>query len=87
MQTVWITKYALTTGIHQAEFEGIFECNGVVNENTACVKDSVCPYNRLYHKGEWHKTEAEAKKKANEMRLKKIKSLEKQIEKLHKLEF
>ena len=87
MQTVWITKYALSEGIHQAEFKGLYVRDGKVDEDVACVKDSLYPFNSLYHKGEWHKTEAGAKVKANEMRLKKIKSLEKQIEKLHKLEF
>ena len=85
MQTVWITKYALTKGIHQAEFKGFFEeSEGVFDETTVEINDT---FNTLYFKGDWHKTEAEAKKKANEMRLKKIKSLEKQIERLKKLEF
>ena len=83
MQTVWITKNIFTDGIYEAELTDA----EMQIPTSVRVIDKLHPYHRIYYEGEWHKTEAEAKSKANEMRLKKIKSLEKQLEKLHKLEF
>lgn len=40
-----------------------------------------------FHKGEWFKTKEEVIQKAEEMRLKKIKSLEKQLNKFRQMEF
>ncbi len=77
---VWITKYALTKGILEEE--------GEVSKNNAdylMVKDYCQDF---YEEGnEWHKTRESAIKKSEEMRLKKIESLKKQIEKLEKMKF
>lgn len=78
---VYITKYALTQGIFEAEaeecpgFKGMIEISG--------------EYPEYYH-GEgkdWHRTKAGAVKRAEEMREKKILSLQKQIERLKNLKF
>ena len=77
---VWITKYALTKGIFTIEATEPNE-NGLIT-----------PINKLwdcYHgEGrEWHRTKEAAIERAEEMRLKKIASLEKQIDKIKKLNF
>lgn len=86
MQTVWITKTVFTDGIYEAEFKGYYKSSNKI-EDADIAKVVKHGIEHLFYKGDWHKTKAEAKVKANEMRLKKIKSLEKQIEKLKKLEF
>lgn len=76
---VYITKYALTKGIEvcEAETSDIYSDNIFTKEK----------YRRYFHKGDWWKNENEAIKKAEEMRVKKITSLEKQIQKLKNLKF
>lgn len=80
---VWITKYALTQGIDEVEAE-ICDSNmiKVKARGTGCIDE-------YYHgKGkEWHLDRESAVKKAEEMKLKKIASLEKQIKKLKELKF
>ena len=80
MMKVWITKYALTSGIKEIECE---DC-----ENGA-VKEIENPLPTFYHgEGkEWHRTKESAIQKAEEMRQKKIASLKKQIEKLEEMRF
>ena len=80
MMKVWITKYALTSGIKEIECE---DCeNGAVKE----IENSLPTF---YHgEGkEWHQTKESAIQKAEEMRQNKIASLKKQIEKLERLRF
>lgn len=83
---VWITKYALTQGVYEAEV--IDDCRDTdPSGNMIAVKEeSFTPY---YHgKGkEWHETKESAISKAEQMRQKKISSLKKQIEKLEKMKF
>ena len=74
--TVWITKYALTTGI--------METQAVINDTIAVyyvdgVRNSVYKH--------WVTSEEKAKERAEEMRFKKLKSLEKQIKKIKALIF
>lgn len=81
--TVWVTKYALTTGIEKHEAV------------TTCSDDMVCvrgdrikgEYDQHFHGKDWHTTEEEAKKRAEEMRVKKLKSMEKQMKKIKSLVF
>jgi hypothetical protein len=78
---VWITKYALTIGIESMD--------GEVSEQAPSM---FCPDNRAwsYFHGEgreWHRTEAAAIARAEEMRVAKIASLRKSITKLEKLSF
>lgn len=79
---VWITKYALRSGIFSAEVEEEDENDTVVVRND----NSLNPY---YHGDgrEWHRTKESAIAKAEDMRKKKITSLKKQIEKLENMEF
>ena len=77
---VWITKYALTTGIYEIEAE--------ITENGSAY-DMHASLPTFYHKEgkDWHRTKESAIKKAEEMRQKKIESLKKQIEKLEEMRF
>jgi hypothetical protein len=75
---IFNTKYALTDGIKEYEVE--------VGKNEDIVKIGSCSY--LHGEGkEWHRTIESANKRAEEMRQQKIKSLEKQLDKLKKLRF
>lgn len=76
---VYITKYALSSGIFDIDAE-IGE-SGMVSENSE--------YHRCFHgEGkEWHKTLENAKKYAEDMRLKKVASLKKQLAKYEKMRF
>lgn len=80
---VWITKYALTQGI--LEVEGIV-C-GPKSQMVKIFRDG--RHMELFHTEwkEWHRTEEGAKLKAEEMAVKKIESLNKQILKIQKLTF
>lgn len=82
MAKVFVTKYALTSGIKEIEGE-VMKSNWENWPN--CVKDGV--YNLRYIGKDAFLDKSEAIKKAEEMRKKKIISLRKQIEKLEKLTF
>ena len=83
MVHVWITKYALTSGIVECDAE-------------TCL--STCPdgkmiqrldttYREMYHKPNWHETKEAAIAKAEDMRKKKIASLKKAIAAMEALKF
>lgn len=71
---VWITTYALTSGIRQVPGRGV---------------GSSVFYDKMgaAHGRDWHLSEAAALARAEEMRLNKIKSITAQLEKLRKLTF
>lgn len=76
---VYITKYALTKGIYEAEAEESNNFPGMIT-----TKD----YSYFHGEGkDWTRTKETAIVRAEEMRLKRIESLKKQIEKLEKLKF
>lgn len=77
---VWITRYALTTGITEVEAEDCGDDMIRVREGSGFL---------FYHKEgrDWHRTKESAVAKAEEMRQKKITSLKKQIDKLEKMRF
>ena len=77
---VWITKYALTSGIFDVEAEQCVNIDAVSYMLPDC-------YRQYAYSGNWHKTFEAAVQRAEEMRAKKIASLKKQIEKLEKLRF
>ena len=79
--TAWVTKYALTTGIDKVSGN---VCHGISSEMLSYGTQS---FHATAHGDEWHRTEAEAVARAEQMRLKKIAGLEKQIAKLKKLSF
>lgn len=78
---VWITKYALTTGIYAAEAE---VCETVEDGTMIRVLSS---YGGYFHKPNWWDNEADAIRRAEVMRKRKIAGLQKQLEKLKALKF
>jgi hypothetical protein len=79
MIDVWITRYALTQGILQRRAE---------RPETDRFVVAFEPPNGLrwmYHKPYWHATLGDAKRHAEEMRLKSIESAKKRIKKLEAL--
>lgn len=80
MAKVYITKYALSTGIEKVDTE-LYK-SPIDNRYYTKVY-----YNRYYIGSEAFTVESQAIEKAEEMRVKKIASLKKQIEKLEKLNF
>ena len=83
---VYITKYALTQGIFEKDVE---ICQSTLNPNASNMIRVLDKFHEFYHgEGkEWHRTLESAIKRSEEMRLKKIGSLSKQIAKLQKLNF
>ena len=76
---VWITKYALT--------QGIFKLH-VTDIGDGMVRSADNAFEMYHEEGrDWHRTKESAIARAEEMRLKKITSLEKQIDKIKKLDF
>lgn len=80
---VWITKYALSSGIFQIEGE-----ISATNQDAIKVQRAG-RYPELFWKEgkDWHKTEESAKEHCRLMREAKISSLNKQIQKLKNLKF
>jgi len=76
---VWITKYAITRGIVEAESTPI--------EGDAVVAKIPDQWENYFRKPYWHETKEAAIAQAETMRQKKIKSLEREIEKIKKLTF
>ena len=82
-ETIWITKYALTTGIQKIE-------NAKIDGDMASWQSGgpgklIC---FAHGKGrEWHLSFALAVKRAQDTQLAKIHSLERQIERLENLDF
>lgn len=74
--TVWVTKWALTSGIIETEAE--------VRDEEMVNCGSRYGY---FHGNDWHRTRVAAVQRAEVMRLKKIASLKKQLEKLEKMRF
>lgn len=80
---VWITKYALTTGIYEAEVEDGHRDSIVV------TVPRIWFYVEHFH-GEgkdWHRTKESAVARAESMRIKKIASLKKSLSAFEKLRF
>lgn len=79
METIWVTKYALTEGIKRCEWDGKTSDGGYIFPIGYCFaakfgKDA-------------YKNEADAKAEADKMRLRKIVSLKKSIQKLEGMRF
>lgn len=73
---VYITKYSLT--------DGVLEADAKLNQKFPTMAVTNLGY---FHGNDWHETKEAAIKKAEEMRVKKIASLKKQIEKLEAMKF
>jgi len=80
---VWVTKYALSTGIFEVDAEICHD----ISSKMISLQRSKDHYTENFHGADWYMTEAAAIRRANEMKDAKIKSLEKQIEKLRKKKF
>jgi hypothetical protein len=78
---VWITKYALTQGIFRADAEVTLD---LPNMATIYHPGGLSAH---FHGKDWHTTEADALKRAEDMRKQKIESLYKKIYKLERLKF
>ena len=78
---VWITKYALSSGIEHIDV--------LQSESHPDMVTDVLHRHRSFHEEgrDWHRTEAAAIAEAEKMRVAKIASLKKQIAKLEKLSF
>ncbi len=74
----YITKWALTQGIIETE---LIVCSDTSTDMVKAPKLGAHAY--LHREGsEWHRTRESAVVRANEMRLKKVAALQKQIKKL-----
>lgn len=81
---VWITKYALTRGIIEAEIDEVKNvgyCHAYWIDKNGYKCDS------FFHSRYFEKDKESAVAKAEEMRQKKIASLKKQIQNLEKMKF
>lgn len=77
---IWVTKYALTKGILEYEAE-------LSPNSPTMVK---VPGERLsiyFHGDDWYRSKSDAIDRANDMRDARIKSLEKTLARLRRLEF
>ena len=79
----WITKYALTQGIFETEGRVCAD----IDENMFDAGKDGCYHNCPAGIDEWHRIKESATRTAEQMRLKKIASLEKQLGRLKKLKF
>ncbi len=77
---VWITKYALTSGIYKIDAKPSDEFSRMVQEIGT-------NYPTYFHKPDWYESKTEACARAEKMRQEKIESLNKQIEKVKSLRF
>lgn len=80
MTTAYITKYALTTGIYKTE--GTAK-DGMFVQPSQGLGTFPC----YFHGKEWHLTKEDAIAHAEEMRIKKLKSIDKQMKKISALKF
>ena len=80
---VWITKYALSSGI----FENDVEVCSAINPNMVSTVGSKGGWERCFHKPFWYESLKEANAHAETMRKARIASLKKQIAKMEKMKF
>ena len=80
---VWITKYAMSSGVFTAEAEET-SIKGVC---AVRPKESSSSLTAYYHGNDWHTNEAKAVIRFNQMKQKKIASLKKQLAKVEALTF
>ena len=78
---VWITKYALTKGIFEAEVEPATDNPGLVG-----VRNGGFQYH-YFHRPHWHESREAAVQQAKKMKLEKLSSLRKQLERIENLDF
>lgn len=76
---IWITKYALTAGVLVRNGEPSFD-----SEMMGYIDEGRCK--NYVHKPHWHTSQEEALSHAEDMRAKKLQSLENQIAKIRNLQ-
>lgn len=76
---VYITKYAMTTGIYEADAE-YSSVEGMIRVKRVC-------HFQYFSGQDWHTNKESAIKRAEEMKKKKIISLKKQLRKIQALTF
>ena len=76
--TAYVTKHCLTKGIQVTEVE---DCRD------GMVRGTVGRYFDYYHKGEWYRNRHDAVIRAEEMRRRRIVSLEKSLQKIKGMRF
>lgn len=81
MPTIYVTKYALTSGIHEVSAEKAGTTDGCFSHRNECG------WTTYYYPRHYTMTSEEAIRRAEAMRVKKIALLEKQIAKLKKMKF
>ena len=77
---VWIVKYALTEGVYQEDVETCFD----ISPHMVAARRGG---GQCFHRGEWFESRSDAIDAAEDMRDRKIKSLQKQIKRLEALTF
>lgn len=81
----WISKYALTMNVFEVEAEPADTCNDML----VVRPDGKIGHTQYYH-GEgrdWHRTKEAAVARAEQIRIKKIASIHKQVKRIEGLKF
>ena len=84
---VWITRYALTSGIEEIDSEKVLRLSIDEDGFLTIVRNKSNYYMEGFGKQDYKLDKQSAVAKAKEMRQKKIASLKNQIEKLEKMRF
>jgi len=85
--TVWITKYALTKGVFSTEVYLDADEHSSRRRVSEKEKQEFAVWPASYYEPDWHETKEAALARANEMRVKKIASLKKQVKALEAMKF
>lgn len=83
LQTVYVTKYALTQGVLEVQAKVIPSASGDFIE----WKSPGSSFGQYAHGNDWHYSQEQANQRANEMVAKKIKTTEKLLTRLKALKF
>ncbi len=83
MTIAYITKYALSVGVYKVDGEQ----NGAMFIQPADREDGRSYYPQYFQGKDWHLTEELALARAEEMRIAKLKSLDKQMKRVSALKF
>lgn len=80
---IWISKYALSVGIEEVEAE----FDDAYPNMVRIPSDKIGYYTRYFHGTDWHRTREGAVQRAENMRIRKLNSLNKQLKKLKEIKF
>ena len=79
MTKIYVSKYALRTGVTEHEAE--------IDDGANCATYVLNGYKITVHGNDFHENKIDALKKAEEMRVRKLKLLDTQIKKLSSIKF